>query len=127
MTILKRSNLRPNPADLPDNEARLIYERFDIASNEVIVDGQPIRWEEIEEVEVAPAPRAAGPAGWLVRNLVHGDERYHVGLYFGRSEAVLPNISLNVARFVVQAVAYYAPLPVRYRGPDGLSPTVEEP
>jgi hypothetical protein len=99
---------------------------FDAYAGEVVINGQAVAWADIEEIEVAKAARTGGPAGWIVRYLVHGNERYHVGLYFGGEEAILPNVTLNVARFVVQSVAFYAPQPVRYTGTEGLSPTVEK-
>lgn len=119
---LQRLKARPSLDDLPAAEARYIHQHFDIYAGEVVVHQQPIAWDAIEAVEVVKSPRASGPAGWFVRHVVHGDERYHVGLYFGRQEAVLPNVSLSIARFIVQSVAFYAPVPVRYVGPDGLSP-----
>lgn len=126
MHYLQRLKVRPDPDTLSPNEARSIASMFDPYAGEVAVNGETIRWNEIEEIEIVLAPRAAGAAGWLVRTLVHAGERYHVGLYFGRNEAVLPNVTLEMARYVAQCVAYYAPLPVRYKGPDNLTPTVEE-
>ena len=126
MVFLQRIKARPSLEDLTPGEARFIHQAFDPYAGEVLVDGQTLAWNEIEEVEVAVSPRTAGPAGWMVRYLVHGNERYHVGLYFGRGEAIVPNVTLNVACYVVQCVAFFAPLPVRYTGPDGLSPIVDE-
>lgn len=126
MILLQRIKARPSLEDLSPGEARFVQMHFDPYAGEVLLDGEAIGWDEISAVEVVNAPRSAGPAGWLVRHLVHGNERYHVGIYFGRQEAVLPNVTLNVARYVVQCVAYFAPLPVRYKGPTGLSPLVNE-
>jgi hypothetical protein len=126
MLYLQRLKAQPHLDDLKPDEVRSISSHFDPYAGEVIIDGEAIRWNEIEEIEVVLAPRATRAAGWFVRNLVHGSQRYHVGLYFGHNEAVLPNVTLNVARYVVQCVAYYSPLPVRYKGPDGLSPTIQE-
>lgn len=126
MPVLQRSSARPTTDDLSPGEARFVQERFDPYAGEVLLDGEAVRWNEIDEVEVVASPRTAGLAGWLVRHLVHGDERYHVGIYFERQESVLPNATLNVARYVLQCVAYYAPLPVRYNGPEGLVPVAEE-
>lgn len=126
MRYLIRSKARPDMDALTPNEMRSIGNTFDPYAGEVIVNGEVIRWNEVEELEVVLAPRATGAAGWLVRNVVHAGERYHVGLYYGDQEAVLPNVTLTVARYITQCVAYYAPLPVRYKGPDGLIPTVEE-
>ncbi|MEO8610086.1 MAG: hypothetical protein ABI690_19485 [Chloroflexota bacterium] len=126
MVYLQRIKARPSPEDLTPGEARFVQHSFDPYAGEVLVGGQAVAWNAIEEVEVAVSARAAGPAGWLVRHIVHGNERYHVGLYFGQNEAIVPNVTLNVARYIVQCVAFFAPLPVRYTGPDGLSPVMNE-
>jgi hypothetical protein len=123
---LQRLNVRPSLDDLTPPEAHFVQSHFDPYAGEVIVNQDSIAWTEIEEIEVARAPRVGGPAGWIVRRFIHGDERYHVGLYFGRNEAVLPNVSLNVAQYVVKTVAFYAPHPVRYTGPDGLFSLADE-
>ena len=126
MVYLQRTKARPSLEDLKSGEAKFVQTTFDLYAGEVLVDGQTIAWDEIEEVEVAVSPRTAGPAGWVVRYMVHGNERYHVGLYFGRQEAIVPNVTLNVARYIVQCVAFFAPLPVRYTGPDNLVPVIDE-
>lgn len=123
--ILKRSNARPDPDTLTTAEARTVAEAFDVYAGEVLFYGQSLRWDTLAEVNVVKAARYSGLAGWLVRYLVHGDDRYHIGLYAGEQEYVLPNVSLNTARYVVQTIAYYAPLPVHYAGVEGLSPLVE--
>ncbi len=123
---LQRLKVRPSIDDLTSAEASYIQSHFDPYAGEVIVNDEPIAWMEIEEVEVAKAARVGGPAGWIVRHFIHGDETYHVGLYFGRNEAVLPNVSLNVAQYVVKTVAFYAPNPVRYTGPEGLFSLADE-
>lgn len=127
MPYLQRAKVRPQPDDLPPAEARSIAKRFDPYAGEVLVDGQAVGWNEIEEIEVVVAPRAAGPAGWLVRYLVHGEERYHIGIYFGRQEAVLPNVRLTIVKYVLECIAFYAPLPIAYKGPADLVPLIEEP
>lgn len=125
MVYLQRIKARPSPDDLTLGEARYVQTVFDPYAGEVLVDGQAVAWDELEEIEVATAARAIGPAGWVVRHLVHGNKRYHIGLYFGRQEAIVQNVTLNVAGYIVQCVAFYAPLPVRYSGPDSLSPLVD--
>lgn len=126
MPYLQRSKARPELDDLTTSEARTVRHTFDPYAGEVIVDGQSIGWNEIDEIEVAVAARAAGPAGWLVRYFVHGDQRYHVGLYMGHDEAIIRNVTLNIARFVVLSVAFYAPQPIRYKGPADLVPLTDE-
>ena len=123
---LQRLNVRPNIEDLTEAEARFVQSHFDPYAAEVIINDETIAWNEIGEVEVAQAPRVAGPAGWIVRHLIHGDERYHVGIYFGHNEAVLPNVSLSIAQFIVKSVAFYAPQPIRYTGPEGLFTLADE-
>lgn len=123
---LQRLNVRPSIEDLTQAEARYMQSHFDPYAGEVIVNGESIAWDEIEEIEVARAPRIGGPAGWIVRHFIHGDERYHVGIYFGHNEAVLPNVSLNIAQYVVKTVAFYAPNRVRYTGPEGLFTLADE-
>ncbi|MEZ4668722.1 MAG: hypothetical protein R3E39_12490 [Anaerolineae bacterium] len=126
LIFLQRIKNQPNPESLSAAESRYVREMFDPGSREVVVNGEVIEWTEIDEVEVALSPRAAGPAGLFVRYFVHAEDRYHVGIYFGRSEAILPNVTLAVAKYVVQCIAFYAPLPIRYKGPEGLSPVVRE-
>lgn len=125
MAYLQRGKVRPNPDELTPAEVRYMQQHFEPYTTKLVVDGDTLIWNEIEEIEVVAAPRASGPAGWIVRNLIHGDERYHVGIYFGRNEAVLPNVTLNVARYIVESIAYFAPLPIRFKGPDGLVPVTE--
>ena len=126
MTFLQRIKNRPNPEALSPSENRYVRELFDPGSRDVLVNGETLEWTEIDEVEVVVSPRTAGPAGWLVRYFVHGEDRYHVGIYYGRNEAILPNVTLAVAKYIVQSIAFFAPLPVRYTGPEGLSPVVRE-
>jgi hypothetical protein len=125
MSHLKRLLARPSMDDLTPAEARYVQANFDAYAGEVLVQQQPILWTAIDEVEVARAARSAGPSGWIVKHLVMGGERYHVGIYYGGLEAVLTNLTLNAARHIVQTIAFYAPQPVKYTGPDGLSPLVE--
>lgn len=122
MTYLQRSSARPIVTDLAQDVARLLAESFDAYGLEVIVNGEPLRWDEITEVEVAKAARAVGPAGWIVRHMVHGEERYHVGIYAGTREHIIPNVPLEAVRAILHALAYYAPRPIRYTGPADLVP-----
>ncbi len=125
MRFLQHLLLRPNVEALTAADARFVRRAFVTEADSVQVNGEVIRWTELEELEVARAPRAAGPAGWVVRHLVHGEDRYHVGLYCGARETVLPNVTEGVARYMVQCVAFYAPLPVRYQGPEDFAPLTD--
>ena len=125
MAYLARLKARPNDDVLSAADLRHLQAHFQPSSAEVEIGGRVIEWTRIEAIEVAKAARAAGPAGWLVRKLVYGEDRYHVGLYWGDDEAVLPNLSLAAARYVVEMIAYYSPTPVRYNGPQDLAPLVD--
>lgn len=121
---LLRMNLRPRLEDLPENQQAHLSTHFDVNNFEVNIDGEVIDWRNVDSVEVAKAARVIGPAGWIVRRL-YGGERYHVAVYFGRKEAVLPNLPLEAAQYVVRAIGHYAPKQIRYTGPDGIAPTTE--
>lgn len=125
MLYLQRSTNRPNPDALSDADSRFVQEHFNIYGGNLTVEGQPVDWSAIEEIEVAIAPHISGPAGWFVRNVVIREDRYHVGLYSGRDEIVLPNLTLAVAKYIVGCIAHFAPLPVRYTGLSDFAPTVE--
>lgn len=125
MAYLQRINYRPNTDPLNDQEKHYLQQRFDAYGAEIVINGEAIAWQYIEEVEVAVAARATGFSGWLVKRLVMGGDRYHVAVYSGNHEAVLTNVTLNVARYIVQNIAYYAAQPVRYTGPEDLTPLTE--
>lgn len=125
MRYLQRSPTRPNPDVLSAEDSRLVQEQFHIYGGSLMVQGQPVDWSAIEELEVAVAPHIAGPAGWFVRRVIVREERYHVGLYSGPAEIVLPNLPLAVARYIVACVAHFAPNPVRYSGLADFAPTIE--
>ena len=120
MPSLKRTKVRPSFDALSDGEAHYVQTNFVEYAGEVVVNGQAVAWSRIEEVEVVRAARASGLAGLVVRHLIHGNVRYHVGIYFGGSEAVLPNVTLDVAKYVVESIAFYAPSPVKYRSAEDL-------
>ncbi|MFO7320597.1 MAG: hypothetical protein DIU68_002615 [Chloroflexota bacterium] len=118
---LQRLNVRPDPEALGPAGKAALQAHFDPYAAEVVVNGRTIAWSSIDEVEVVRAARVGGPAGWLVKQM-YGEDRYHVGIYFGPEEAVLTNVPLSVAEHVVRTIAFYAPHPVRYSGVEGLSP-----
>lgn len=126
MTYLQRIDYRPTRENLTAAENEMIDQHFDAYGAEMILDGQAIRWEHIDEVEVVKAPRASGPAGWFVEKFfLGGQQRYHVGVYFGTGEAIFPNITWNIARYVVENIAFYAPNRITYNGPEDLVPLTE--
>lgn len=123
MLYLQRSTTRPNPDTLSPADSSFIQDHFNVYGSNLTIDGQPIDWSSIEEIEVVVAPHIAGPAGWFVRRVVIREERYHVGLYLGHNEIILPNLTLDVARYIVACVAHFAPLPVRSSGLPDFAPT----
>lgn len=126
MPYLQRQPTRPNPDVLSASDHKYLQEHFNIYGGSLTVHGQPVDWAAIEEIEVVVAPHIAGPAGWFVRHLVVREERYHVGLYSGQDELVLPNLPLPVAQYIVNCVAHFAPLPVRYSGLPDFAATSDE-
>jgi hypothetical protein len=126
MSYLQRLRERPDTDDLTEREMQYARSHFDIQTDEVFVDGSPVVWDQIDEVEVVKAPSVAGFIGLMSRQLL-GHDRYHIGIYFGKHyEAVLPNVSFNVARHIIREIAFHAPNPVRYKGIEGLSPVTNE-
>jgi hypothetical protein len=126
MFHLVPSSTPPKEDQLTSDDVRFLQSHLNVTNYEVIVDGQVIAWDKIDEVEVAKAAREKSPAGWLVKNVIYsGKDRYHVGIYSGRGEAVLPNLSLQAAKYVVATIAYYARSRIRYTGPEGIIPTSE--
>jgi hypothetical protein len=119
MTYLQRINYRPVMDGLTQEEQATLNGIFDAYGAEMLVYGDAVPWRFIEEVEVVPAPRAAGPAGWFVKKVfLKGIERYHIGVYFGPREVVLPNITIGQVKYVLETIAYYAPNPIKYTGPE---------
>jgi len=117
----------PHENDLNDSDKRNLLDHFETTNYEIVVDGSGIDWEKIDEVEVVVASRDKGPSGWFIRNIYFGgQERYHVGVYSGRNELVLPNLSLPAARYVVRIIAYYLRNRVKYHGPTDFIATVED-
>jgi len=126
MTHLQRIDYRPALEDLRQDEQRFLYDHFEAYGAEMLVSGDVIRWEHIDEVEVVPAPRIAGLAGVLVKLLfLKNEQRYHLGIYYGAREAILPNITWDTAKYVLLNVAYYASQPIAYKGPEDLVPIAE--
>lgn len=122
MAYLKR--IYDQPA--PPADSKTLDKRFDANAYEVNIEGGRVEWGVIDEVELAKAARVSSPAGWFVKRVMYGGEdRYHVGVFFGRGELVLTNITLEVAKYVLETIAYYAPQPIRYTGIEGIVETVE--
>lgn len=125
MILLQRRRDYPGTSRLSPADLRHVEEHFSTYGGEFQIDGDIIAWNALEEVEIARAPGISGLVGGLVKRFVHGgDDRYHLALYYGFREAVLHDISLEEARYILENVAYYAPHPIRYYGPDGIIPTV---
>ncbi len=116
----------PQEYDLSEADRRTLLAHFETTNYEMVVDGEGIDWEKIDEVEVVVASRDKGLSGWFIRNIYFGgQERYHVGVYSGRNELVLPNLTLNAAKYVVRTIAYYLRKRVIYQGPSDFVATIE--
>lgn len=122
MANLARIEQRPSPDGLSEDERRLLEKRFDANAYEINIDGHHVEWAAIDEVEVAKAARGGGPSGWFVKKVIFAGERYHVGVYFGKGELVLTNVTMETAQYVVQTIAYYANHVIRYKGIEGVAP-----
>lgn len=121
MTYLQRINYAPAWDTLTDTEFKHLQRFFKPTGQELIIFDQVLHWEHIDEVEVVVAPHIKGLAGWITKRLFYSnEERYHVGIYFGSGEAILPNITWNTARFVLENIAFYTKKSVVYRGPEDL-------
>lgn len=125
MAYLMRVNVRPDPDKLSAAQLRELNRVFDIHAAEVRIHGELVGWDEVEEVELVNAPTLGGVSAWVLGMFVNTQDRYHLGVYLRRDEAVLANLSEAEVRYALQAIAFYAPRPVRYKGPDGFVPLVE--
>lgn len=125
MQYLARTKAPPRLETLTEADQRYVQTHFDAHPAELTVQGEVIRWQDIDEVEVARAARQRTLAGWIVRNVVYAQERYHVGIYCGTRELVMTNVTLEVARFAIQSIAHYMQVPIKYSGIEGMSAVVE--
>ncbi len=126
MPYLVKRKAPPQRDTLSEAERRYLDQHFDAHPAELTVSGQVIPWHLLEEVEVVHAARQKTLAGWLVRNVLYHEERYHVGLYFAGREAVLTNVTLPTAVYVVGCIAAYMQTPIRYRGVEDIAPVTAE-
>ncbi len=125
MAYLVRLGKAPSTNDLSQEEIALINRMFDVTPKTVTLNGVTFSWEDVTEIETAVAARSQSPAGWFVKKVIFGGERYHVAIYAGKDEAVLPNASRKVIEHIVQTIAYYAPRKIPYSGVEGISPVSE--
>lgn len=116
----------PSLDHMTDEEKQQVDKRFDANDFELNFDGNAVEWGLIEEIEIVQAARQNSPAGWLVKNLLFRGERYHIGIYFGREEMILTNITEEIARFIAQTIAYYTRQEVRYKGVEDVAPLADE-
>ncbi|GEM_PF-439878 len=127
MTYLARLTKDPGTANLTPDEISFVNRHFDVNPQMVTLNGVGISWDDVDEIEVAQAARTRTASGWFVKNILFGGkERYHVAIYSGRNETVLPNISRAVVEHIVQTIAYYAPKRIAYKGVEGISPLSDE-
>jgi hypothetical protein len=126
MPYLLRLESRPNPNNLSEDDRKFVERHVQVNANDVTFNEQTMELNRVQEIEVAKAARSAGPAGWIVKKMLYGGDRYHVALYAGRNELVLPNVTLEVAQYVVQMIAFFARYnTLKYTGPEGISPISE--
>jgi hypothetical protein len=125
MAYLVRLQSRPSLKSLSEEEQKIIERHFEIDARQVSIDGRAFELDRVDEIEIVKAARANSPAGWVVKNLLYGGERYHIGIYAGREELVLPNITLEVARYIAENIAFFARNPVRYKGLDNVVQVTE--
>jgi len=123
MNYLVRPNGPPFIDQLSEADQRYVRAHFDAHPSELTIDRLVIPWQNIDEIEVVKAARRRDLSGWFVRKVVYQEERYHVGIYFGNHEKVLPNVTMAVARYVAQALAYYMQTPIKYSGLDDIAQT----
>ncbi len=127
MSTLVRLSKSPSTTDLTPEDTSFIDAHFQVTPRDVTLSDITFTWDQVTEIETAKAARAKSPAGWFVKKIMFsGDERYHVAIYAGRSEAVLPNTSLKIVQYIVQTIAYYAPKSILYSGIEGVSPVSDE-
>ena len=122
MPYLMRMKASPNPDTLSRGELTDLTRIFDTYGAEVMSHGEPVGWDESKEVELVVAPTVGGLSTWVMSLFVNTEDRYHLGIYLGRDEAVVANISKRQVLYALSAIAYYAPNPVRYNGPEGFAP-----
>ncbi|MDZ4768034.1 MAG: hypothetical protein SGJ24_02810 [Chloroflexota bacterium] len=126
MPYLARVHELPSADHLDAADRKLLDKRFDANAYELNFDGQPVDWSLIEEIEVVKAARQGNLAGLVVRNLMFGGDRYHIGVYFGKQEIVLTNITQEVTRYIMATIGHYAPSGVRYKGETDIAMLTEE-
>lgn len=125
-TYLTRISKAPSTDHLSQDDLLFIDKNFDVTPQEVTLKGVSVAWDNVNEIEVAKAARSSSPAGWFVRKIVYnGAERYHIAIYFGRNETVLPNITLPIVQHILQTIAYYAPKRIAYTGAADITQTTE--
>lgn len=125
MQYLERLETRPRLSELDEADRKIIEARVKIDRNDIAIDGQRFELHKVDHVEVAVAARQSSPAGWLVKKVLYGGDRYHVGVYSGREEMIVTNISLAAATYIVQSVAHFAGVNIRYSGVEGVTPVYE--
>ncbi len=125
MPYLMRMKARPDDSQLNNRESRQIAQWFNVFAGEVLIHGEPVGWEEIDAVELVQAPTVGNLSSVLLGAIINTSDRYHVGIYLGRDEAVVPNVTKTQALYILQAVAYYAPNLVQYKGPTDVVPLNE--
>ncbi len=125
MPYLKRANVRPDAASLPPREMARVNRVFDPSAAEVKINNDMVPWAAIQEVELVAAPTAGGLGAVVLGMFVNTTDRFHLGVYTERNESILPNLTRVQAEYLLKAIAYYAPNPVYFTGPDDWVPLTD--
>jgi hypothetical protein len=124
MPYLLRVNVRPDLNSLSANDRAEVERNFAPSAAEFRLYKETLLWAKVDEIELVKAARMGGLSGWIVKRVIAPQDRYHLGIYLGKDEAVMSNLTLAQALYVIQAIAYYAPNRVNYKGEAGIVPTV---
>lgn len=125
MAYLKRVNVRPDPDALPAGEMTRINRVFNPSAAEVKINNDVLPWTAIVEVELAAAPTTGGLGAVVMGFFVNTTDRFHVGIYTERNESIVPNLTRAQAEYLLQAIAYHAPNPVYFTGPEDWVPLTD--
>jgi len=127
MAYLLRPLSKPRLEGLSPADQQAVTAHFDANSVDLFVDGQPLEYGRIDNLEVAVAARTTTPAGWFVKHVLYrGVDRYHIGIYYGRHhELVITNLTKDAVQYITGVIAFYARSRVKYTGPADLIPIGE--
>jgi hypothetical protein len=125
MAYLKRLNVRPDADALPARELARVNRVFSPFAAEVKINSDVVPWTAIVEVELAAAPTAGGMGAVVMGLFVNTTDRFHIGIYTERNESIVPNLTRAQAAYLLHTIAYHAPNPVYFTGPDDWVPLTD--